>query len=273
MSGDDGDPSSSEDDGRAGSTNGVSGSRGARRPARSGGLDRVCADVAAAAGVDGAGITVMGSAIGGFEGARDQVAATGAVSRRLEELQLTVGEGPCVDAYVTGVPVLVADLASGFTPWLAFSPEAHAAGADAVFSLPLQMGAIRLGSLDLYRSGVGGLSREQLAGALALAEVATELLLENSHPGDGAGEDVGWLPNVHVDVHVASGMVSVQTGMDVGAALLRLRGHAFAHGEPLHEVARRVIEHTLVLAEDTPAVDPREPPDDRQTAPDPEDHP
>ncbi|MFC5061919.1 GAF and ANTAR domain-containing protein [Actinomycetospora atypica] len=231
----------------------------------------VCAGVPATAGVDGAGITVMGSLAGGLEGARDQVAATGPVSRRLEELQLTVGEGPCLDAYATGMPVLVADLASGFTPWLAFAPEAQAAGASAVFSLPLQVGAVRLGTLDLYRSRPGDLSREQLAAALAVAETATELLLENSDPDADPGEDVGWLSGVHADVHIASGVVSVQSGVDVGAALLRLRAYAFAHAEPLHEVARRVIEHTLVLAGGNLDDDPPEPPDDRQPAPDPED--
>lgn len=214
-------------------------------------LHEVCVGVVSTAGVDGAGITVMGSLASGLEGARDQIAATGFLSGRLEELQLTVGEGPCLDAYATGVPVLVSDLASGFTPWLAFAPEALAAGAAAVFSLPLQVGAVRVGTLDLYRYRPGGLSREQLASALAAGEAATGLLLEDSRPEAGTREEVEWLSSVHADVHVASGVVAVQTDVDVGTALVRLRGYAFAHGMPLHDVARRVIDRALLLTDDS----------------------
>ncbi len=214
-------------------------------------LARLCAVAQTEVGVDGAGITVMGSRDGGLAGARDQLAATDDLVRRLEELQLTTGEGPCLDAYAGGTAVLVADLTDEPTRWLAFGHEALATGAVALFSLPLQIGAIRLGTLDLFRASAGGLSRVQLSDALALAEIATEVLLEHSEPEPGrdtdARGDVGWLPDVHGDVHVASGMVSVQTGTDVGAALLRLRGFAYAGGEPLHDVARRVIEHSLVF--------------------------
>lgn len=131
-----------------------------------------------------------------------------------------------------------------------------------MFSLPLQVGAVRLGTLDLNRASSGPMSREQLAGALALVELATEALLELAeHPDpsaddpaqDDAGADpmprqaAGWLPDVHADVHVASGMVSARLGIDVGTGMLRLRAHAFASSEPISEVARRIIDRSLVL--------------------------
>jgi hypothetical protein len=100
----------------------------------------------------------------------------------------------------------------------------------AVFSLPLQVGVIRLGTLDLHRCTTGRLSVEQLADALALR----------------AGSP-GWLPDVHADVHIASGMVSAQQGIDVRAALLRIRGYAFAHDQPIQQVARHIIDRDLAL--------------------------
>lgn len=155
-----------------------------------------------------------------------------------------------------GVPVLVGDLTAETTRWPGFASEAVAAGAMAAFSLPLQVGVVRLGTLDMNRSAAGPLAREQLADALALAGLATEALLELAeHPEpvpDGVDADppprvAGWLSDVHADVHVASGMVSAQEGIGVDAALLRIRAHAFVSGERISEVARRIIDRDLVL--------------------------
>ena len=223
-------------------------------------LERVCAVTVVVAAVDGAGVTVMSSVDAGLAGYRDQLAATGTVSRRLEDLQLTTGEGPCLDAYREGVPVLIPDLADEPGRWLGFGPEAISAGAAAVFSLPLQVGAIRLGTLDLHRRVAGPLSRDQLADALAMASLATEALLEIArertvaNPEDDDPEhhrvpepSLGWLPGVHSDVHVASGMVAAQTGTDVRSALVLIRAHAFAHGDSIHQVAQRVIDRHLTF--------------------------
>jgi hypothetical protein len=223
-------------------------------------LEQVCALAGVVVGMDGAGVTVMSSLDAGLAGYRDQLAATGTVSRRLEDLQLTTGEGPCLDAYRDGVPVLIPDLAGEPGRWLGFGPEAISAGAAAVFSLPLQVGAIRLGTLDLHRRRAGPLSRDQLADALTIGSLATEALLElaeertvanpeddgREHPR-GPEPSLGWLPGVHTDVHVASGMVSAQIGTDVRSALLLIRAHSFAHGDPIHHVAQCVIDRHLTF--------------------------
>lgn len=267
-------------------------------------LNRLCVVTVLEVGVDGAGITVMGSADAARSGHRDQLAATGASTERLEDLQLTTGEGPCLDAYSAAAPVLVAELAAETTRWPGFAPEALRAGAAAVFSLPLQVGAVRLGTLDLHRCTVGGLSDDQLADAVALAGLATEALLElagNPEPAEGpltadtsrtetrpegSGPDrqrrppVTWLPHVHANVHVASGMVSAQRDIDVGAAMLRIRAYAFSRGEPVDDVARRIIDRDLVLGDVAteqpdrhghPPANPHESPQPLDTSPETDD--
>ncbi|MET0189604.1 MAG: GAF and ANTAR domain-containing protein [Pseudonocardia sediminis] len=237
-------------------------------------LGRVCALAVSEVGVSGAGITVMAGLAGGLAGSRDQLWATGPVARRLEALQLTAGEGPCLDAYAAGAPVLVPDLGRDASRWLGFTPEALQAGAAAVFSLPLQVGAVRLGTLDLHRDTAGPLTRGQLADALVLAGLATEVLLELTVSGPDAASDaaavpvgvgpsttveggvagadgaMGWLPGVHAQVHQASGMVSGAEGIGVDKALLRIRAHAFAHSEPIEQVARRIVDRELILDPD-----------------------
>lgn len=234
-------------------------------PGLRGRLERLCAITVSEVAVDGAGVTVMGSADAGLAGHRDQLAATGALTRRLEDLQLTAGEGPCLDAYASGMPVLTADVTTEATRWVGFGPEALTAGAAALFSLPLQVGVVRLGTLDLHRATVGALSRQQLADALVLAGLATETLLELAENPDpspenagpegagpgvlGPGSGAGWLPDVHAEVHQASGMVSAREHVGVGEALLRIRAYAFSHGEPIHQVARRIIDRDLTLGQ------------------------
>jgi hypothetical protein len=170
------------------------------------------------------------------------------VSTLIEDLQFTLGEGPCVDAHTHGRPVLEPDLADPSTPrWLAFSPPALAAGARAVFGFPLQVGAVRLGALNLYRDRRGALSDDQHADALVMADVAAhEVLAMQGHasPDAVAAElDVG--ADFHLVVHQASGMVAAQLEITVGEALVRLRAYVFAHDLTLSEVAEAVVARRL----------------------------
>jgi hypothetical protein len=212
----------------------------------------LCAAVVATIGVDGAGLTVVvGPTV------RETVTATDAVAADLEELQLTLGQGPCVDTFAEGGPVFAEDLRSPScaTRWPAFTPAALDAGAVAVFALPLHIGAIRLGVLDLYRAGPGRLDPHELADALAFADIGGVLLL------DGAGtrpestgparpqEDAS---GRHAVVHQATGMILVQLGVSAEAAFARLRAYAYAHDLRLSDVAREVVERRLRFEPDLP---------------------
>jgi hypothetical protein len=179
---------------------------------------------------------------------RGLVHATNTVSAGLEDLQLTVGEGPCLDAFASGGPVLVADLAAQTTRWPAFTPAACELGAAAVFSFPLQIGVVRLGSLDLYRDTAGPLTRVELADALILSDLATQGVVADL---DGHSvEDVSWLADPYVQVHQAAGMVQAQLGTTTEVALLRLRGYAFTHNMTLADVARQVVARSLRFTQD-----------------------
>ena len=205
----------------------------------------LCALAALELAVSGAGATVL-SDLGSGDGQAPQrglVHATNAVSSGLEDLQLTVGEGPCLDTYTTGGPVLIADLREASERWPAFTRAAVELGAGAVFSFPLQIGVVRLGSLDFYRDTNGPLSETQLSDALVLAELATQTIMAEL---DGhVTEDVSWLADSHAEVHQAAGMVQVQMRTSTDAALLQLRAYAYSHDLLLREVAHRVVAREL----------------------------
>ncbi|MDQ3579502.1 MAG: ANTAR domain-containing protein [Actinomycetota bacterium] len=214
----------------------------------------VCARCVTELSVSGAGATVLSHLGNGTKSdgdthpSRGLVYATNEISAGLEDLQLTVGEGPCLDTFKSGGPVLVADLAAHGGRWPAFTAAAVELGAAAVFSFPLQFGVVRLGSLDLYRDTTGPLTRAELGDALILTDLATQGIVQDL---DGhTTDDVSWLADPHVEIHQAAGMVQTQMGSTTNVALLRLRGYAFTNELPLVDVARQVVARSLRFTDD-----------------------
>jgi hypothetical protein len=207
----------------------------------SGWVGVVCQVVVDELDVDGVAIAARPSSR-----TEELVAVTGGWARELEELQYTVGEGPGVDAYESGGPVLVSDLAAVGGRWPGFTGIA-AEELGAVFAFPLQEGAIRLGTLTLYRRRSGALSVEQLSDVALLAELATTALLADA--GNEGGGVAPWAredaTGHYDDVNVATGMLAAELRISIEDALLRLRAHAFSQNQPLLEVARAVLERRL----------------------------
>jgi hypothetical protein len=207
---------------------------------------RLCEVCPQIMGVDGAGVMLMSGDI-----PRGSLCVSGEVSRLIEELQYTLGEGPCVDAYQQNRVVAEPNLADPVTDrWPAFTPAALEAGVRAVFGFPLRAGAVRLGALNLYRGRSGALSGDQQGDALVVAEVAARWVLE-AQAGALAGTvavEVEAGADFHLVVHNAAGMVSVQEGISVTEALIRLRAFAFSHDRLVGDVAGDIVARRLRLA-------------------------
>lgn len=203
-------------------------------------LCEVCADIT---GVTGAGIMLMAGDV-----ARGSMCSTDTASALMEQLQYDLGEGPCVDAYHQDRPVFEPDLANPETPrWLAFAGPVLDAGVRAVFGFPLQVGAARLGALNLYNKQHGDLSDDQYTDALVMADVAAQavLLLQAHAPPGTVAAELESNANFQYVVHQASGMVAAQLEVSVGQALIRLRAHAFGNDRSLTDVARDVVDRRL----------------------------
>src|SRR3954447_11009323 len=194
--------------------------------------------------VTGAGISLVSDT-----GTRGVICATDEVAMRIEEMQVTLGEGPCIDAINAGGPVLVPDLDSRYdlSPerWPAFLSAVGAAGVRAVFAFPLRIGVISLGAMDLYRDVAGPLREDQLGAALLAAEAAGLALLSLQTTDEGGlSADESWR-SFQPQVHQATGMVMVQAGVTVEQAFLLLRARAFASSRSLSAVAADVVGRRL----------------------------
>ncbi len=204
---------------------------------------RLCSTCVELLRVDGASIAVFADAAGwGALCSSDALAAT------LLDLQHTLGEGPTLDAYHATRPVSEVALGNPEDPrWVAFSGQAHAAGAAAVFAYPLRVGAARVGVLTLHQRRPGALRRAQHADALLWADALTDFVLaiQAQAPPRVLAAPLEAVATYHAEVHQAAGILAARLEIGVGEALVRLRAHAYATGRLLADVAREVITGTL----------------------------
>jgi hypothetical protein len=171
--------------------------------------------------------------------------ATDGLGSRLAEIQVTVGEGPCLDVWPEGGPVLVPvlDAAPVQHRWPLFTPLAIEAGAGALFALPMAIGTIRMGVFALHRVRPGHLDPASVAESLVFAELALHLQLDQQaglHTTDAVGLQL------HApQVHQATGMISAQLDVSLKEAFSRLRARAFADQRPLADLAADVVARRL----------------------------
>jgi hypothetical protein len=220
----------------------VAGERGA--PA----ADRLCVACLPLLGVDAAAISLID------EGeSRGTFGASDAAARLLDSLQFTAGEGPCLEAAESMVPVLVPDLHAQDEPrWPAFKDAAERAGVRAVFAFPIRVGMIGLGALDLFRFVAHPMSSEQVSDALIVADGAAQILLDlvdesttTSDRGDPLAQWAQVASLSRVEVYQATGMIMAQLDLSPAAALVRLRAYAFANELTASEVAQLITSRHL----------------------------
>lgn len=218
-------------------------------------LRHVCVACAEALAIDGVGLTLASRKIG----LRELMSATDARSEELEEMQFTLGEGPGIDA-LDGEDSIMADLGSEVSRrrWPIFAPAAVELGVHSMFAIPVKAGAASIGVLDLYRDNAGPLRSDQLAEALAYADVALALALDRRGGIDSRSYDAldDLFTERRAEIHQAAGMVSVQLGCGVGDALARLRAYAYSHDRRLRDVAADILARELRFSADGEPIGP-----------------
>jgi hypothetical protein len=191
--------------------------------------------------VSGAAISLMN------DGPPQQLCASDDVAAKLEELQFTLGEGPAPEAHASGEAVAESDVGQANQRWPAFAAPAAEAGAGAIFAFPLRVGAARIGVLSLYQGVSGPLASVQHADALLAAGVVTQTIIavQAKAPPSVLADVLEGTGFREVQVHQASGMISVQLGVGIAEALVRLRSYAFVQERSVKEIAADVVSRRL----------------------------
>ncbi|MDQ1531626.1 MAG: hypothetical protein QOE37_1731, partial [Microbacteriaceae bacterium] len=196
------------------------------------GTDVILAEVCVA----GASISTLGGLLGS-----ETVSASDERIARIDELQFDLGEGPCWDAVATGGPILEPDLrARPSRIWPAFSRAVSALDVAALFAVPLVVGPLRIGAIDLYDTRPRPLDDDDLARTIALAEVLGRQVLRRAIDRVRPQEERPG-PFSRRVVHQATGFVIAQLGVSATDAELLIRARAFAEDRSMQQVAEDVV--------------------------------
>jgi hypothetical protein len=224
------------------------------------GVGTVCETITRLAGVDGAAVAVFAPSA-----TRELVYATDSLAQQIDDLQFTLGEGPCLEAYrsasVQSCPRL--DEGPQVELWPAFCDGAFELGVRGVFAFPVVGPDSAIGVLELYRRSTGDLKAGQMESASVCATAIANTLMENwsahlswaidavtaieaiSADPDGALDSNDQFSRARV--YIASGMVAVQLGVSADEGLDRLRAYTYAQGRPINEVAGDIMARRLSL--------------------------
>jgi hypothetical protein len=215
--------------------------------------DRLCEACVVLLEVDAVAISLV------FDGANTgTLGSSGVLATEYDELQFTLGEGPCLESVTLRAPVLVSDLSDPKDlRWPLYGPAMLSMQIRGVHAVPIVVAGEYVGALDLFRERPGDLTAEHLRGAVVAAELAGVPLLDlldadmhaaASDPGSSAWAELNQLSRA--EVSQATGMLVAQLGVEPAEALLRLRAHAYATGRAASEVARDILERKLRLEVD-----------------------
>ncbi len=215
--------------------------------------DRLCEACVVLLDIDAAAISLV------FDGANTgTLGSSGAPARIYDELQFTLGEGPCLDSVLRRIPILIVDLADpAEARWPAYRPAMLAHQIRGVYAIPVVVAGEFVGALDLFRARPGPLLATDLAGAVAAAELAAipvlDLLDGDLHAAVTDPDSNAWVELdrlTRAEVSQAIGMLVAQLEVEPALALILLRAHAYATGRSVTDIARDILDRRLKLEAD-----------------------
>jgi GAF domain-containing protein len=171
-------------------------------------------------------------------------AATSEEMHDIEQAELATGEGPCVQAYRTGRPVIVPDLAECAADWPKVTPRLLDLGMRAGHAFPLQLRDVCIGALNLYRRDVGGFDEDDVRLAQALADIAAIGILQQRSLADAEllADQLQHALTSRIVIEQAKGVLAQRHHIAPEQAWEALRSYARSNGLRVHDLCQRVVE-------------------------------
>ena len=178
------------------------------------------------------------------------MASSSETARVLELFEVQSDEGPCVDCFRAGTPIVNHDLNHTDGRWPCFAPKALEAGYRSVHAFPMRLRQQTIGALNLYRVDNGQMRDTDVVAAQALADVATIAILQHRAVRDAQllNEQLSQALNTRIAIEQAKGVVAERAGLDMEQAFARLRRHARNHNLRLSDVAQAVSAKALAVS-------------------------
>jgi GAF domain-containing protein len=197
------------------------------------------------------GAAAVGLVLADHRGRLEFMAGSNENAKMLELFQLQTHEGPCLEAYRTGHPVINVDLGKAAARWPRFAPRATATGFQSVHAFPLRLRSQVIGALNVFGDTKGGdFDDTDVPIVQALADVAAIAILQERaiRRGEILSEQLQGALNSRIVIEQAKGAVAQAHGLSVDEAFARIRGYARRHNKKLTDVAYAVITDPTSLA-------------------------
>ena len=175
------------------------------------------------------------------------MASSSEAMRVLELFELQSQEGPCLDCYHSGEPVVNKDLTLHDGRWPRFAREALEAGFHSVHALPMRLRGTIVGALNLFNTERGEMTQHDVNAAQALADVATIAILQHRAvlQAQLVNEQLHHALNSRIVIEQAKGVVAERFDVSMEDAFNTLRNHARYNNLRLVDVCRDVIDGKL----------------------------
>ena len=171
-------------------------------------------------------------------------AATSDSMKQLEDLEISLRQGPCLDAYRDVQQVLVEDLRAMNARWPKVAPEAVDMGLLAAYAFPLRLRGDCIGALNLYRGTTGEFRDDDVRLAQAFADVATIGILQERTVtrAEQRAEQLQAALSSRVLIEQAKGIIAERHDVSIQEAFDALRRHARDNNRKLRDVCQAVVD-------------------------------
>jgi len=175
------------------------------------------------------------------------VAYSSEAVRAVELFELQSEEGPSLDAFRTGAPVVNQHLETVNGRWPRFAARAIECEFRSVHALPMRLRSVTIGALSLFRAHEGAMEENDVIAAQALADVATVAIIHHRAATEAqlVNEQFNHALTSRAVIEQAKDLVAERTGLDMEQAFVRLRHHARNQNLRLVDVAHAVNDGSL----------------------------
>ena len=193
------------------------------------------------------GVSAAGVMLASPAGTLGLAASSSEAMRLLELFELQVREGPCLDAFRTGVPTGHEDLEAPPVRWPSFSAAAREAGFRSASALPLRLRETTIGALNLLSVSPAPMEEGDVIVARAFADLAALSVVQHRASAEAQllNEQLTAALASRIAIEQAKGVISERAGITVAEAFARLRSYARNRNLRLTDVARAAVDGTL----------------------------
>ncbi|MEW1805875.1 GAF and ANTAR domain-containing protein [Pseudarthrobacter sp. NPDC080039] len=176
---------------------------------------------------------------------RKHTATIGGSSGRavvLDRIEQTLGDGPCVEALQTGVPVLMGDVSSDGR-WPEYRSALATAGVASALGIPMALDSESGAVLDFFAPAGGLFDEQAVASGVRFADMAAKALrlAIRIASADQRAENLKAAMDTRTVIDLACGIIMAQNKCSKDAAFDLLRSASNTRNQKLNELAQALV--------------------------------